>query len=103
MSLLGGKLRVIKGFSGVLGVWTGLFLTRQPEGYDGIVRVYAVGVTQMNSIQKLKTGSGVNRMSDFKIKAMVEHGGSIWTLNQLFQKVSGYSDHYVTDKRTNRR
>ncbi|ACI91016.1 gp21.5 [Bacillus phage SPO1] len=42
-------------------------------------------------------------MSDFKIKAMVEHGGSIWTLNQLFQKVSGYSDHYVTDKRTNRR
>ncbi|QMV48416.1 hypothetical protein Goe9_c01130 [Bacillus phage vB_BsuM-Goe9] len=53
----------------------------------------------MNSIQRLKTSYGVNRMSDFKIKALVEHGGSVWSLNQLFQKVSGYPEHYITNKR----
>ncbi len=52
----------------------------------------------MNSTQKLKTSCGVNRMSNFKIKALVEHGGSVWSLNQLFQKVSGYPEYYITDK-----
>ncbi|WIT26446.1 hypothetical protein [Bacillus phage SPO1L4] len=79
MSLLSGKLRVTKEYCGVLGVWIGLSLIRQLGGYVGTVRVYVVGETQMSSTQKHKTGFGVNRMSDFKIKAMVEHGGSMWT------------------------
>lgn len=100
MILLDGKPRVIKESCGALGVWTGLSLIRLLGAYGGTVQAYVGGATQTNSIQKPKTGFGVNKMSDYRIKALVEHGGAIWSLEQLFRMVSGYPEHYVTKRRT---
>lgn len=54
----------------------------------------------MSFTQKHKTDCGVSRVSDFQITKLVEHGGSMWTIEQLFRMVSGYPEHYVTKRRT---
>uniref|UniRef100_A0AAU8BBD9 Uncharacterized protein n=1 Tax=Bacillus phage Adastra TaxID=3143958 RepID=A0AAU8BBD9_9CAUD len=43
----------------------------------------------MSFTQKHKTDCGVSRVSDFQITKLVEHGGSMWTIEQLFRMVSG--------------
>lgn len=54
----------------------------------------------MNFILKLRTDCGVSRVSDFQIKGLVECGGSVWSIEQLFRMVSGYPEHHVTKSRT---